>query len=162
MKIYTQRLMIRPFEFGDWPTLKHIAMDFQASPYRFFDRQMPVDESQVQSAARWCASTGLWFSVCLGGDMIGYVCFHEENGALDLGYSFLSSAHGFGFAFESISALLELFASVGFARFTAGTALDNVPSVRLLERLGFCMTGMEEVCFYEGHPFVGGMFQKEM
>ena len=160
--IYTRRLMIRPFEFSDWPSLQRIVLDFRASEYRWFDREIPSDDAGVQSASRWCASTGLWFAVCLGGEMIGYVCFHEENGALDVGYSFLTAAHGFGYAHESISALLEMFASFGVTRFTAGTAMDNRPSVRLLERLGFSLTGTEEVCFYEGHPFTGGMFERKI
>jgi len=162
MKIVTRRLLVRTLEFDDWPALKRIARDFQASQYRYFDREMPVDDAGAQSAARYAASTGMWFSVCLGGEMIGYVCFHEENGAMDVGYGFHSSAHGFGYAFESISALLELLASVGVRRFSAGTALANAPSVRLLERLGFCLTGTEEVCFWEGHPFTGGMFTLEV
>lgn len=162
MNIFTRRLTIRPFEFADWPVLQSIARDFQASEYRYFDREMPTEEARVQSAARWCASTGLWFSVCLAGRMIGYICLHEENGALDLGYSFLTGAHGFGYAFESISALMELLESAGAARFTAGTALANRPSVRLLERLGFRLTGTEEICFYEGHPFEGGLFELDL
>ncbi len=37
-------------------------------------------------------------------------------------------------------------------------ALDNLPSVKLLKRLGFEQVSEEEICFYEGHPFRGGSF----
>lgn len=161
MKIITRRLEIRPFEFADWKALQRIVLDFQSSEYRYFDRCLPSDDAGVQSAARYAASSGMWFAVCLGGEAIGYVCFHEENGFMDVGYCFLSAFHGCGYASESISALLELLSSIGITRFSAGTALDNAPSVKLLNRLGFRLTGTEEVCFYEGHPFTGGIFHME-
>jgi len=163
MFIATQRLLIRPFEFGDWPVLRKIAMEFQASEYRYFDHEIPVEIEKIQGVARYCESTGMWFSVLLRGEMIGYVCFSGKDGNLDLGYGFHSSAHGKGYAFESITALLELLESTGtVARFTAGTALENVPSMRLLKRLGFEMIREEEVCFYEGHSFRGGFFVRNL
>ena len=163
MFIATQRLLIRPFEFGDWPVLREIAAEFQASEYRYFDHEIPTDVERIQSVARYCASTGCWFSVLLHGRMIGYICLSGEGDSLDLGYGFHSSAHGKGYAFESIHALLELVESVGtVARFTAGTALENAPSMRLLSRLGFRQIREEDVCFYEGHPFRGGYFERRV
>ena len=163
MFIATQRLLIRPFEFDDWPTLRKIAMEFQASQYRYYDHEIPVEIEKIQSVARYCASTGLWFSVLLHGEMIGYVCFSGQGDALDLGYGFHSTAHGKGYAFESITALLELLESAGaVTRFTAGTALENAPSMRLLKRLGFEQVSEEEVCFYVGHPFRGGFFVRNL
>lgn len=161
MLIATKRLLIRSFEFGDWPVLRKISMEFQASKYRYFDHEISTDIEKIQSIARYCASTGLWFSVLLQGEMIGYVCFSGSPHSLDLGYGFHSSAHGKGYACESISALLNMMEAAGVERFTAGTALENVPSMRLLERLGFRKTREEEVCFYEGHPFRGGFFEKK-
>lgn len=163
MILYTQRLEIRSFDREDWRGLVRIAQDFQQSEYRWLDREMPTQEDRARAAAAYCASTGLWFSVFepISAEMIGYICFHFEDGALDLGYSFHSSVHGKGYAFESISAMLEILGQTGIVqRFTAGTALDNAPSVRLLHRLGFAQTGTEELCFYPGHPFIGGMFEK--
>lgn len=58
---------------------------------------------------------------------------------------------------------MSIFENTGMVeRFTAGTALDNAPSVKLLNRLGFAQTGTEEVCFYDGHPFAGGTFEKRV
>ena len=69
MLIATQRLLIRPFEFEDWRTLRQIAMEFQASKYRYFDHEIPTEIERIQSVARYCASTGMWFSVLLRGEM---------------------------------------------------------------------------------------------
>ena len=162
MKIITQRLLIRLFEFDDWRMLQKIAMEFQASEYRYYDREIPTQTDKIQSIARYCAYCGHWFSVELDGEMIGYICLSGEDDSLELGYGFHSSAHGKGYASESITALLELLESIGAAaQFTAGTALDNAPSVRLLKRLGFEQVREEEVCFYEGHPFRGGFFVRK-
>ncbi len=161
MNIITQRLMIRPFEFGDWRDLKRIVLDFQASQYRYLDREIPTEDEKIRGVASYCASTGMWFSVLLDGVMIGYVCFSGEGDAIEVGYSFHSSVHGRGYAFESISALLDILESTGVVgKFTAGTALDNLPSVKLLKRLGFEQVSEEEICFYEGHPFRGGTFER--
>jgi len=98
-----------------------------------------------------------------GAEMLGYIGFYFENGNVDVGYCFHSSAHGKGYAFESISALMSIFEDTGMVeRFTAGTALDNAPSVKLLGRLGFAQTGTEEVCFYDGYSFAGGTFEKKV
>lgn len=160
MMITTKRLSIRPIEFSDWPALQRIALNFQASPYRYFDREMPTSDSGAQNAARYFASTGLFFAVLLKEQMIGYVCFHPENRNLDLGYCFHSDYHGQGYAFEACSTLMTIIAHTGaINRFTAGTALENTPSIRLLQKLGCTQTTTETVCFYENHPFTGGTFQ---
>lgn len=165
MNIYTQRLEIRPFSRDSWRDLKRIALDFQASEYRYYDHEMPTQDDRIRSVADFFESTGLCFGVFWAGgsEMLGYVGFHYDRGDLEIGYCFHSSIHGRGVAFESIHALMQFFEETGLVeRFTAGTALDNAPSVRLLNRLGFVLTGVEEVCFYDGHPFPGGRFEKRV
>lgn len=165
MILYTRRLEIRPFRRDDWRGLKRIVLDFQASQYRYFDSAMPTEDERLRAMTEFFENAGLCYAVFEqgGAEMLGYVGFHFENGSLEIGYRFHSSAHGKGYAFESISALMSLFEDTGMVeRFTAGTALENAPSVKLLGRLGFVQTGTEEVCFYDGHPFAGGTFEKKV
>lgn len=69
---------------------------------------------------------------------------------MELGYCFHSGYHGKGYAFEAISALMEhMRLAHGNRIFLCGTALDNHPSMRLLNRLGFVQTGTETVSFYK-------------
>ena len=57
---------------------------------------------------------------------------------VDLGFAFLPRFWGKRYAFESASATLSFGRRVlGFSRIVAITSPDNVPSVKLLERLGF-------------------------
>ena len=109
MELRTSRLTIRPLEEGDWPALQEIWRDFARSPYHVYDRPLPTDAPGAQALARHFASTGLAFGVRLAESqaLAGYVCFHREGEEYDLGYCFHSAYQGQGYAWESVSALLE-------------------------------------------------------
>jgi RimJ/RimL family protein N-acetyltransferase len=58
--------------------------------------------------------------------------------APDLGFAFLPAHWGRGYAFEAARAVLDHSrAALGLGRIVAITSLDNAPSIRLLEKLGF-------------------------
>ena len=94
-------------------------------------------------------------SVLLGGTLIGDFMLHIRDGwaqldvadqaeraEAELGYAFHPDHHGKGYATEAGAAVLEIaFASLGVRRVTAGVFADNVPSWRLLERLGMRREG---------------------
>ena len=128
-----------------------------------YDRPLPTDAPGAQALARHFAGTGLAFGVRLAESqaLAGYVCFHREGEAYDLGYCFHSAYQGKGYAWESVSALLEYLASQGAAVFTAGTALDNLPSRRLLERLGFALVPPSKSPLWKTSPFWAACFRLE-
>lgn len=161
--IQTERLRIRRLLPEDWHSLQTIAADFARSPYVIYDRPLPTENAAIQKLTKQFADTGLWFAVMLPDSevMIGYVCFHEDKGRYDLGYCFHSAYQGNGYTFESCSALmyhLEQYCDVKC--FTAGTALKNTRSCRLLEKLGFSLQGTEMLSFHDGIVFEGGQFIK--
>lgn len=159
----TERLHIREITGDDWQKMKEIALDFRASEYAVYDRPLPVEDDAIRELTARFAASGLFFGVFLrdDGDMTGYVCFHADGDSMDLGYCFHSRYQGMGYAYESCRALMaELEKSRGVRKFTAGTALANAPSCRLLEKLGFRQIGMERVSFSEGDGFEGGLFEK--
>ena len=68
------------------------------------------------------------------------------------------------FAKESLSAIIEYLHSIGISKLTAGTAINNIPSVSLLKSLGFRLSGTEKVSFYKDEHgndiiFEGGNFE---
>lgn len=161
----TQRLDIRPLEPTDWQQMQTLFADFMASPLAPYDHPLPTDAPRVKTLTQSLAQSGLYYGVFLKGTpkLIGHVCFHPQEDSRDLGYCFHSSAHGKGYAFEAVSALIEeLVRSQGVCHFTAGTALDNKPSCNLLRRLGFVLTAQETVCMDGKHPFLGGQFLLEL
>ena len=103
--------------------------------------------------------------MCFADEMIGYVSMNMEGDGYEIGYGFLNKAQGQGYARESITAILDYMKKLGAKRIVAGTALKNVPSVRLLESLEFKLTGTEQISFYqdsEGNDiyFEGGIFER--
>lgn len=101
--------------------------------------------------------------MCLQDSVIGYIALNQRQESYEIGYCFHSDYHGNGYAKESISALLEMIAQ-GVSRIVAGTALKNIPSVKLLLSLGFKQVGTEEQSFYqdaEGKAIVfeGGIYE---
>ena len=70
---------------------------------------------------------------------IGAVGIFEREGldVLDIGFSFLEKYEGKGFAYESASKLKELVATnFGLTKISAMTSDENIPSQKLIERLG--------------------------
>lgn len=162
MYIETERLWIRALEPEDWKGLQAIAADFIRSPYAIYDQPLPTQDDAIQALTKQFADSGMWFVVTLpdSHEIIGYICFHLHKGSYDLGYCFHSAYQGKGYAYESCSALMAHLEQRGAESFTAGTALKNLPSRKLLERLGFALAGTEVVCFQKDMAFEGGRFVK--
>lgn len=168
----TERLRIRPVMERDWPQIKAIWEDFQTSPFAQYDRPFDTDDAFVQDrVAKWAkANEGtehMFFAVCLHDAVIGYAAFNIREMGYEIGYCFHSAFHGKGYAKESIAALMDYLQEMGVTRLTAGTAMGNVPSVRLLKSLGFRQTETEDVSFYQDADgkaivFEGGIFEKIM
>lgn len=169
MQLQTERLTIRPMTDGDWPAVMRIADDFRAGPYVYYDHPMPADEAGIQKVVQFFSSSSAVYSVLLSGtsDMIGYVCLWPDESSMDLGYCFHSAYHGHGYGFEACTALMEhMHSHLGTSRFTCGTALDNVPSRRLLNKLGFVPVEESTISFHKDSAgndivFRAGSFEKE-
>ena len=169
MLITTNRLTIRPVEESDWKNAKRIWEDFSASQYVKYDGPHATQEEAVrQRISRWAGFSQsrehMFFAVCLHGEMIGYIACNIREDSYELGYCFHSDYAGKGYAKESHLALFEYLRSMGIKRLTVGTALNNIPSVRLLHSLGFQKIGEEKVSFYQDEEgkdivFDGGIFE---
>ena len=162
MRLETGRLYIRPLYESDWQEMKNIFIDFNNSQYAVYDMPLPTENEEAKALIKKFAESNLFFAVFLKEtrNMIGYVCFHEHEGRYDLGYCFHSAYHANGYAYESTNTLVEYFVDeYGATFFTAGTAIDNIPSCRLLEKLGFVCISTETVSFDNVFSFQGGNFE---
>lgn len=169
MTLHTERLTIRNIMQEDWEYLRDIWMDFRKSPYVQYDRPVSTEDGEVKARiAQWAGTAGerehMFFAICLARRVIGFASFHLRDNGYEMGYCFHSDFQGRGYARESLSALLSYLKTLGINNFSAGTALANIPSVRLLTALGFRMTGQEKVSFYrdaKGNDIVfdGGIFE---
>ena len=165
----TKRLHIRKINSDDWESIKEIWDDFSISPLSQYDAPHTSLESEIKRKVHQMAidsqdNSNVFFCVILNDLVIGYVDFHDTGNGMDLGYCFHSAYQGYGYAKESCKSLIEYFQTLGVKRFTAGTALDNVPSVKLLHSLGFEQIGNEKVSFHKDENendivFDGGIFE---
>lgn len=172
MFLKTERLTIRHINEGDWQAVKEIWEDFNASKYACFDCPHNTEVEDVRARiAKWAnaSSSGLehmFFAICLEEMLIGYIAFNIRENGYEIGYCFHSKYHGKGYAKESHLALFAYLQGLGINRFTAGTALENIPSVSLLKALGFQLKETEKVSFYKDEEgkdivFKGGIFELE-
>jgi len=169
MDIKTERLFIRKIAADDWASIKRIWDDFGKSEYAKYDipHKSKEDEIQLQVSKWETANRGkehLFFAVCIEDEVIGYIDFHNTGNGYDSGYCFHSAYHGKGYAKESYQALINFWRGMGVRKLTAGTAMKNIPSVRLLSSLGFKHTGTERLSFYKDNSgndiyFDGGIFE---
>lgn len=168
MLLKTERLHIRPVTEEDWQSIKAIRDDFSSSVYAQYDRPFSTEESNIRARVlKWAnANSGIehmFFAVCLQEKVIGYVAFNLTGDEYEIGYCFHSDFYGKGYAKESHIALFNYLRTLGITRFSAGTAMNNLPSVRLLKSLGFELVGTESVSFYKDSDgndiiFEGGIF----
>lgn len=110
-------------------------------PLRAHDRKT----LQLTRSMREEADSRLGFGVYLvelrdGGEALG-ICGlikREWLGDVDLGFAFLPSFRGKGYAYEAAAAALSYGRNVlGLSRIVAIVSQDNHPSDKLLEKLGF-------------------------
>jgi RimJ/RimL family protein N-acetyltransferase len=169
MVLKTDRLTIRHIVADDWKSIKEIWLDFNAAALSQYDKPHNTDDEDVRSRiAKWAAANSgiehMFFAICLGDVIIGYSAFNIREDGYEIGYCFHSAYHGKGYAKESHIALFDYLRTLGIIKFSAGAALDNIPSVALLKSLGFTLIATEKVSFYkdaEGNDIVfdGGIFE---
>ena len=131
-----------------------------------------TDDDDVRGRiSKWAAASSgtehIFFAVCLDKTVIGFFSFNIREGSHELGYCFHSKYKGNGYAKESLSALIDYLPSIGIKKLTAGTAINNIPSVSLLKSVGFRLIGTEKVSFYKDEhgndiTFEGGNFELEI
>ena len=169
MLLKTERLTIRHITSEDWKNIKDIWVDFNASEYAQYDTLHITEDANVQARiAKWAAANSgtehMFFAICLDETVIGYIAFNIRENGYEIGYCFHSAYHGKGYAKESMLALFDYLRTLGITNFSAGTAINNTPSVKLLTSLGFKLVAQEKVSFYkdaDGNDIVfdGGIFE---
>ena len=166
----TTRLLLRNFRSDDAESLREMIIQKESSQYAVYDYEWPTSEDKINGILAWFASEDHYMAVCLKetGKLIGYICLNsgedKESKVFDLGYCFNSDYHGQGYAGEACRAVIDYaFSDLEAESLTCGTAAENGPSCRLIDRLGFKKVGEERMSFRktpEGKPieFTGYWF----
>ena len=139
--IETERLLLRPLVFADWPAY----FAFLASDRA---RYMGGPHTEETAWSFFCNDVAQWslfghgalmFEDCQTGETMGQValCKGPLFPELELGWFVYDAAEGKGYALEAASALRDWgFATLGVSECVSYVDPDNAHSIRLAERLG--------------------------
>ncbi len=149
-RIETERLILRPFRAGD--------LDAHAATLGDHEVMRHIGGSPVNREDSWrrmMSGVGSWPLIGMGpwavelkadGRMVGHCGFFQFNrdmkpmilGEPEMGWIFDRSVHGQGIAFEACQAALGWADErIGALSYPAIIDLENKPSMKLAERLGF-------------------------
>ena len=91
------------------------------------------------------------FAVNKDGDLIGELALHNFDyfGGVEIGFRFFKEYQGKGFAYESATALINYCkTTLGAKTIKAKCLKENLPSKRLIEKLGFLSINEDKKYFY--------------
>ena len=145
----TERLILRPWEERDRPVMAEI----QGDPHvrRFFARTMTPQEveADIDLAIRKAAENGFHIQAAelrSTGELIGLIGINvipevirmviPSRPRIEVGWVLAARFWGQGLAAEGAAAWLEYAWSIGLDEVIATTARNNVPSQRVMEKLG--------------------------
>ena len=143
--ILTSRLLIRPFKAEDAEDL--FEMLSNRDVYRF-EPGKPLSRKQARQRALDCSQDPAFWAVVLQSEqkMIGRLYFNQIEPkhlqTWELGYIFNPAYHNQGYASESALALVQYgFAECSVHRVVAYCNPDNIPSWRVMEKVGMRREG---------------------
>lgn len=163
-EIETARLLLRPIQPPDAEAFFKYRCNKQVNRYQSFIPESvdEVDHFIAHKVSRKINVPGTWMQWVVikkdESELIGDigVHFHDQDPLqVEIGCTFNGLYHGKGYATEALKKITDfLFDDLGKARITASVDPRNLPSVRLMERLGFrlqahlkesyCMRGVWE------------------
>lgn len=135
---------------------------FYSKNRELFEQFEPTRPNNFYTTAYQAASMNYEYNAAIKGKALRYYVYLNEQpdtiiGSVNfsqimhgpfsrasIGYKLDRDYHGHGYAFEACQAAITIiFSDYGIHRLDARVAPDNIPSIKLLERLGFCYEGIE-------------------
>ena len=149
-QLITPRLLLRPFEEGDYPLILKIAADPDTTRYLYYwarDGLTPEEDARRflnYALKNWARLPIRAREYCVtlrqGGQAIGdgsIEWVENERGTAEIGWILLPEHRGNGYVTEMGRELLRVgFESLGAERIIAHCDARNAPSYRVMKRLG--------------------------
>jgi RimJ/RimL family protein N-acetyltransferase len=157
LPLSTARLTIRRFEPGDAGALAAYRSHPDVARFQSWEAPFSLAAAEALLASQ-SATPGPrpteWVQLAVehGGAVVGDVAVHlDERGAVaEIGYTLHPDQQGQGLASEAVGAVVDALLADGVHRVEAGVDPRNLPSRRLLERLGFVREGTARQVFPSG------------
>lgn len=157
MRIETERLYVKSMRRTDYDDFNEIVIDFRSGDYSMYNPPLPQDDEMLDFFYGYLEYLDT-FGIYLNNEMIGVVTVTFDNDQFEIGYMFKNKHHGKGYAYEGTKAVIDLLIQQYEdynIQIVAGTATKNIPSIKLLNKLGFRCTSIEEVSFVDGVAIEG-------
>ena len=160
--LHTERLLLRPISLDDFPQILAYSQDEEWGRWtpdpKPYTHRFGEEFVARKVLAPW--DTEPRFSVLLSGQVIGGVGLQVEtvNKVAELAYSLAKAHWGKGLIPESARAVIDWgFRDLGIEKIFARTDLRNIPSLRVMEKLG-----MKREAHLRQHILVEGVRQDEI
>ncbi|MEL6836511.1 MAG: GNAT family protein [Bacteroidota bacterium] len=156
----TSRLLLRPVVLTDKKAMFAYRSDAQANQYQgWVPKSMEEVASFIQKQPQTFNLPDSWFQLAIvhqeSERMIGDLGVHftgSQNKQVEVGFTLDKDYQGQGYAREAVTRLIDyLFGELGKHRITASIDPKNLPSIKLVERLGL----RKEAHFKESLYFKG-------
>jgi len=150
-QIITENLVLRKIQLADSEALFRILADERVMQYYDDETFREIKQASEQIEAwengyksrrciRWgitCKDDPILIGTC------GYYGFHTWHMRAGIGYELACSSWRKGIMTEALNAILDLgFMDLGLNRIEAVVIPENIPSIKLLEKLGFTGEGI--------------------
>ena len=142
MILKTERLVLRPVCLQDLDTYKAYAMDAETCRYMLFLPHRTLQEAQAflqACEANWQQAPIEEYEMAIMLDEchIGGISMFLEGDKATLGWILNRAYQGRGYAYEAARALMDYAVNtLGYRRIVAHCDVRNLPSRRLMEKLG--------------------------
>ncbi len=147
IEIRTKRLILKPSGMKYFRDVSEYAMDFENTKYQLALPNKNEEETKEflrMVEAEWNKENQNYFefSMLYEDKHIGGIGITIKDGVGELGWTVNKRYWRNGFAFEAAEALIKYFsANMGIRHFIAHCDAENVPSYKLMEKLGMEKTG---------------------
>ena len=159
VELRTERLLLRPFDFGDVDDVFAYASEPEFGWYLSLPQPYTRDHAAKFVAQQilddW--STSPTFAMVFEGHVVGGIGLRvgRARGGAELGYALAKQHWGKGLTVEAARAVIGWgFERYGVHKVTAHSALDNRQSWRVMEKLGMTREGLKRSHSKIGDDFV--------
>jgi RimJ/RimL family protein N-acetyltransferase len=156
MYIKTKRLLIREFEFKDWQDVYEYTSD--SNVMRYVPEGVFTEEDAKEFVKKNMDGNAEKFPVVImdRNILIGHIVFYKYFGehTYEIGWVFNPKYYNKGYASEAAQAILEFgFEKMKLHRIIATCQPQNIPSFRVMEKIGMRREGYFKKCIPKGYEW---------
>ncbi|EML2226815.1 GNAT family N-acetyltransferase [Enterobacter sp. SAT-E-asb] len=145
MQIISSRCIIRPFQSHEIDSFMVYRNDAEWMKYQGF-KGLTKEDYEAELLGVLTLARGIQLAIVnkLTQVLIGDIYLHQQCNVFWLGYTISPAYARQGYAIEAITATIDWIKENGFSLIKAGVNPENILSIKLLIRIGFNFSGIED------------------